>query len=1583
MKSIFSIFVILLIYQVNAQDLNYRWHRVNQRPASGYVNSVKALDDGIINVVKHSGLMDADPSNVHKFESSGNTVIMYNNQKELVWTATFSYGGFDTKLSVDTANNAVYCYGIYNVAFDADPSTGVDMLTPVGQYSSYIIKLDLDGNYQWSRNIVPITSVNSSVELNEIRIDHGNLYLYGGFKNIVDFDFGASINTLESDTASTGLYITSSFLVKWNPNGDYVDGFSIYGSQFMNIGSLEIDEQNIFFTLLDNDVIDADYSPIHDTIVGAPPHKHLFVLKYDTNFVYKDVAMFKLNEIPLLSVGFGGTVLLSGVTKFDFDADPSTNISNLAFTNIDQQYMIAMDTMLDYQWSFIVPRVLSGSFIMRDLVISDDGIIFSMGEFTGTYDFDPGSGLFNLFNSSSSKEIFIAQYAIDGTFQTALLLENTSSSYAAAAYDLDVKGLNTVLIGTTFKGILDVDPSGVTNTITTTATVPLLIEYKRCNPDFVEISETICDGETRVFGGENFTISGNYIHSFVNQNGCDSIVELNLIVRQLNTEIYSPSFGKIAAVDTSLLSYQWLSCSNNFPVVGVDSTVFSPIDDELYKLVFSDGTCTDTSNCFRVTQGSNYGTPVLDWADKIDGMTPGNNNTITTDSRGNVYVCGSFYETVDMELFNGISEVYQSPNSEDLIIAKYNNDGMLQWVFPAGIQGNTANRERAVSLALDMDENLIVAGTFVSTFDIDPNEYNIANQVHAGSCCSFQAFLIKISPNGELIWNKTIGSAGSSILVEDLAVDNLGNIAIAGSNSGAVADFDPGVGVHSVYGKGFVAKYTKDGNYINMLDINQYSSSGSEVGAVTFDNNNNMIIAGGFNSNTDFDLGSGVNTLTAPFNETYTFLASYDENFNLRWVKKFNNGSSGLYRQSSLITDDFGNIYYAGVSTGKIDFTGAGANSGVWVSTFYGGFLVKYNSNGTVLKKFPYYVNGSYIHTSLDVDVNNNIFLSGKSYSGAPVTVGGGTLPMANGGSFIIKYTNNAVKQWAFEIADENASAGYIGVKTDDFGNFFLIGHGFNAAPFDVDPTSSVFTINTLNTYIAKYGQSCSPINTAISLAGANASVIGGGYYYLKKCSNGELVESGFSNSFQPCETDDYYVVIQMGDCLDSTSCFNYVSNSSVTINTTSAVICQSDSVQLVLNVTGVCNPTYQWLVNGIVQNGEDSLIYYHIGVNTIDTVQGLAIYNNEADTLYAQEAIIINNSSTSSINEVSCTNYVTPSGIIYYNSGIYYDTIPSSLGCDSIIEINLTINNTTSTIIETSCGNFIAPSGIIYNSSGIYNDTIPNGLGCDSIIEINLTINNSSTNSIFETSCTNFISPSGIVYNSSGIYYDTIPNSLGCDSIIEMNLTINHATTSTITEMSCGPYTAPSGSIFNSSGIFNDTIPNAEMCDSIITINLTVTNIDTGVAHSTGSLTITSTSATGIYQWLDCNDNFSEIVGETGQSYTSLVNGSYAVVVTDNMCTDTSVCTIINTVGLAIIDDNSGFVVYPNPSTGTYFVELDKFADIINVSIYDLLGRKIKEDIILNNDNFEVEISGEPGVYHLYIEIDGSEIQFIPLIKE
>src|SRR5690606_16522435 len=123
-------------------------------------------------------------------------------------------------------------------------------------------------------------------------------------------------------------------------------------------------------------------------------------------------------------------------------------------------------------------------------------------------------------------------------------------------------------------------------------------------------------------------------------------------------------------------------------------------------------------------------------------------------------------------------------------------------------------------------------------------------------------------------------------------------------------------------------------------------------------------------------------------------------------------------------------------------------------------------------------------------------------------------------------------------------------------------------------------------------------------------------------------------------------------------------------------------------------------------------------------------------------------------------------SGAIYTNDGIYTDIIPNFSGCDSIIKINYNNQTTLSFMTANSCSTYTVPSGNnTYTMTGSYTvyDTLTNIYGCDSILNIYLSLNDQhfSTNGPI---CDSILNPSMTAWiTTNGVYYDTLINIHGC----------------------------------------------------------------------------------------------------------------------------------------------------------------------------------------------------------------------------
>ncbi|MCB9232172.1 MAG: T9SS type A sorting domain-containing protein [Bacteroidia bacterium] len=344
-------------------------------------------------------------------------------------------------------------------------------------------------------------------------------------------------------------------------------------------------------------------------------------------------------------------------------------------------------------------------------------------------------------------------------------------------------------------------------------------------------------------------------------------------------------------------------------------------------------------------------------------------------------------------------------------------------------------------------------------------------------------------------------------------------------------------------------------------------------------------------------------------------------------------------------------------------------------------------------------------------------------------------------------------------------------------------------------------------------------------------------------------------------------------------------------------------------------------------------------------------------------------------ISPSATCSYTSPSGNYTWNySGTYHDTIQNSNGCDSLMTINLTINgNGYATLSPKVCTSYTSPSGnYTWTNSGTYHDTITSAAGCDSVLTINLTVKGASASQVVDSACLSYLSPSGnYTWTTSGVYHDTILTSLGCDSTMTILLTILERDSATLSPQVCDQYVSPSGKVWTTSGTYVDTVYNVNACDSIYVINLTVTTVDTGVTLNGESFTANASGA--IYQWLDCDQNLAIIGGATAQSFWPSQTGNYAVVVTQNGCSDTSSCIYILLDGLDELFSRS-IQVSPNPNAGNFTVSLGQNYTDVTTEMLNLTGQVLERKSFSRVNSINLHSNVSQGLYLLKVTADGRQ---------
>ena len=325
-----------------------------------------------------------------------------------------------------------------------------------------------------------------------------------------------------------------------------------------------------------------------------------------------------------------------------------------------------------------------------------------------------------------------------------------------------------------------------------------------------------------------------------------------------------------------------------------------------------------------------------------------------------------------------------------------------------------------------------------------------------------------------------------------------------------------------------------------------------------------------------------------------------------------------------------------------------------------------------------------------------------------------------------------------------------------------------------------------------------------------------------------------------------------------------------------------------------------------------------------------------------------------------------------YIIAGNYIDTIQNALGCDSIVNIDLSFSPMDTISFQDS---MCLGSTYIFNGGGF--TTVPgnytrydvNQYGCDSLTYVTLFLYSEDTSNQYETICNGesfFFG--GQNYNQTGSYVYTGTNSNGCDSTRTLILTVLPSYIESLDTTLCsGESILFGGNFYSSNGNYTDSLYAINGCDSLLILNLSISNISIDLGDD-------QTLCDGDSVTIDAGSNFNSYTwntGDTTQTITVSDSSYYYVEVTNSIG-----CSAIDTIFidtddcLSIVEQesNSGIKIYPNPSNGAFFIE----ADMLNA---DLLIIDMKGSIIRESKNTELPfkvIDLTSGMYIIQLKSNG-----------
>lgn len=924
---------------------------------------------------------------------------------------------------------------------------------------------------------------------------------------------------------------------------------------------------------------------------------------------------------------------------------------------------------------------------------------------------------------------------------------------------------------------------------------------------------------------------------------------------------------------------------------------------------------------------------------------------IDTDNSGNVYISGKYEMNAN---FSGT--IIPQQGNHDIYVAKYNSAGALIWVRTAG--GSDGDYARALAC----DGNYVYVAGEIEGYQ---TVISFLGSPVTLTCKGVNdAFLAKYDLEGNLLWAKQAGGINNDEAL-GITYDNSGNVYVCGFYSNGAVFGTTALTTQGGYDM-YVAKYDANGEFQWVRTAG--GPGRDEAKSIKCDAAGNIYVGGMHKDGAVF----GSNTLSSPNGYLNAFIAKYTPNGTLEWAKS----AGGDYDDAvwSLTIANNNNVYITGEFNAYAHFD----NIAIPTTGSADIFVACYDPSGTIqwVKK----AGGSLLDRARGIGCDGtNLYITGQFSMSANF----GSIPVTGVDSseiFIAKLNNSGDFQWVKVIggpSDLPETLGYESgnaICAEASGNVYTTGSLLNGGVFGSTSFNAYSRTDVFLSKISQEGVTAITFNQTLTIC-AGESITVGTHTYTASGNYTDLLVS-YQNldstvitflTVQPAITISQTKTICEGESI-TIGTHTYSSAGNYTDVLTSYHNCDSTvNTNLVLVADLTLSQTKT------ICDGESITVGSHTYTSNGNYTDVLSSAH-DCDSTVNTHLIVLPAIAVSQTKKVCSGESVSVGTHTYTTSGNYTDVLTSSNNCDSTVTTHLTVMPViTVSQTKTICaGQNITIGSHTYTNSGNYTDVLNSYKNCDSTVTTHLTVLPAITFTQTKTICAGqSITVGANSYTISGDYTDVLISSTNsCDSTVTTHLTVLPAISFSQTKTLCAGESITIGSHTHStSGIYTDyLISSVSSCDSTVTTELIINSIDTTVSVST--ITLTSNATPAAYQWIDCNGNI-PISDQINQSFVVSVNGSFAVIVTQNSCSDTSSCF---TVEITDISENSiaSFIkIYPNPFTYQTTISFSQEQKQTHLKIMDDLGKEIKN---LNFSGKELIIEkGElsPGIYFLQVKTE------------
>ncbi len=334
----------------------------------------------------------------------------------------------------------------------------------------------------------------------------------------------------------------------------------------------------------------------------------------------------------------------------------------------------------------------------------DQNNVYATGYFWGTIDVDPGPGVYNL-TAAGTHDAYVIKLDPSGSLVWA---KNLGGSDNDRGYDIKVDAAGNVYVVGLFQGTADFDPGpGVYNITATASYFNMFVVKLNGVGDFLWAKQL----------GEGLSISVTV--------GPDNNVYLAAANNMIKLDpsgnmLWSHAFGGNASNGDSTCAVSHIAVDatgNMYAIGGFGGTVdFDP--GPASHIIKSDS----LSDIFMVKIDA---TGKMVWAENIQGKGDDKGIWITLDKQGNIYTTGSYNDIADFDPGPGVITL----TGYGAFVSKLDSNGAVAWAKAIGV-----GDAMGYSIALDATGNVYTTGFFGGEADFDPGAgvFNLEGFTYTG-----------------------------------------------------------------------------------------------------------------------------------------------------------------------------------------------------------------------------------------------------------------------------------------------------------------------------------------------------------------------------------------------------------------------------------------------------------------------------------------------------------------------------------------------------------------------------------------------------------------------------------------------------------------------------------------------------------------------------------------------------------------------------------------------------------------------------------------------------------------------------------